>query len=710
MCGDRPIKYNQPVKKSLAFFLTLALGLSGGGVFLLSPEEEPVVAAETTSYVDLATGVTSLSANSFYMIGAYSLENTTPYVYLLSNHGGTLSADKIPCQASDAASHPYGISESDFRSCIVGDVTYSGLYAPFMAYDQGNSTFSFSFTTSFGNFGVDTTNQKLIVSTDANNALTPTLSEVSSHTEISITGLQAVIGNESGSYSYAASGSFGSGIVTSFLLYSLPIASGSVYEKESAVGFGAGLKAGHFDSTNAKTTYQSLHPNQRALYATSSSESNLACAAVSKIISDSWNVSTTGFYDLVGSLDFHAADPSGISVDYVNDILTGLNGEESYLVSYGSTSVHLYPNSNGTCDLLGNSDNSNYDFAGSTLAIKTYGTTTTESLNAFSLAIAERVAAPASANVSLANPSITPTGTVQGLYNDEILLTAETNVLYCCVDSTTVVLSSTCYTETWTSTPDFTNLTAETAYSVYKRISSTTAPDSLPYANADGLAIGTSFTTLSALEGLRRHALVAVYSYYQETLKSSSNNNDNQMLAGMLGTLDTKINAATTTDAIGQYLTEYSISAFSYAQKQDELIADFRTTVALVASDSDLTNAASTTTIEDIQHLSYFNNDDITSCDSEIALVKWTITGYRYRENLERSLVAYFNTTILPQLASLSSTSADAVWSTLSSDLTTLAAVTGTDLATMKSAADTAFATAKSDLDSRVASLLGGKS
>lgn len=182
------------------------------------------------------------------------------------------------------------------------------------------------------------------------------------------------------------------------------------------------------------------------------------------------------------------------------------------------------------------------------------------------------------------------------------------------------------------------------------------------------------------------------------------------MLAGMLGTLDTKINAATTTDAIGQYLTEYSISAFSYAQKQDELIADFRTTVALVASDSDLTNAASTTTIEDIQHLSYFNNDDITSCDSEIALVKWTITGYRYRENLERSLVAYFNTTILPQLASLSSTSADAVWSTLSSDLTTLAGVTGTDLATMKSAADTAFATAKSDLDSRVASLLGGKS
>jgi hypothetical protein len=684
------------VKKSVAFFLTLPLALTGAGVFLSAPGVL-LSAADSVSYLDIGSGITSLTASSFYMLGVYQEESGVPYVYLLGNRNGNITAEKTPCLSSSDATHPYGIAESDFRKGVSANgSTSSGLYAPFMAYDLGSGTYSFSFGTNFGNLHIDTTNSALSAGTDSSYAVTPTLSEDGSHSVLSLSNLEASIATSTNevSFTYGSDTSTSSTTyVTNLLLYPLPETQGSVFEKEMAVGFGKGIVSGHFDTTNAKSTYQAMSYVQRSLYAStsSSSQSDLACAAVTKLIGDSWNGTTNSYISLSGSdsLDFHALDASGLSVDYTNDTLIGMNPEESYSVSYSGISVHLYPGSAGTSSLVGTSDNNAYDFCGADLSIKIYGTTTTESLNALTLSVLARTAAPTSVTTTLASIPTSPTENVDGLYSDEIIIAPESNMLYCIASVDTPITTSNYLEQTWTATPDFTGLNPEARYLVYKRISSTTAPDSYPLTNADGLAQGQDYTTLSALEGMRRHTLVALYSFYQTSYDNSVAGSDHANLLAMLNALDTKVNATTTTDDLGIYLTDYSQAAFNYAQTQDSQIVDLKKAVALLSSDSDASRALLASTIQAISALSYFASDDVTTGVSKASDCEWKIEGYRYRESKAKDLVTLMNS--LLQTSGITAAQKTSLWSTYDSVFEALIAADGTDLATLKSNADTLY-------------------
>jgi hypothetical protein len=68
----------------------------------------PIETKAATSYIDVGSGLDSLTIGSFYMFGAYAEESGTPYVYLLSNpaKGGYV---RVPCLSKTDASHPCGI-------------------------------------------------------------------------------------------------------------------------------------------------------------------------------------------------------------------------------------------------------------------------------------------------------------------------------------------------------------------------------------------------------------------------------------------------------------------------------------------------------------------------------------------------------------------------------------------------------------------------
>ena len=684
------------MKKSIAFFLTLPLALTGAGLFLAN-SGVLLSAADPVSYLDIGSGIATLTASSFYMLGVYHEEAGVPYVYLMGSRSGTVTAEKTPCLSSSDATHPYGIAESDFRKGALVNGSYaSALYAPFMAYDRGSGTYSFSFGTSFGNLHVDTTNSVLALGTDSDYALTPTLSEDGSHTVLSISNLKASIVTETNvvSFVYNSDSSISTGtLVDKLLLYPLPATQGSVFEKEMAVGFGKGIVSGHFDTTNAKSTYQAMSYVQRSLYAStsSSSQTDLACAAVTKLIGDSRNGTTNSYISLSGSnsLDFHALDASGLSVDYTNDTLIGMNPEESYSVSYSGIAVHLYPDSTGTSSLVGTSDNTANDFSDNDLSIKIYGTTTTESLNALSLSVLAHAAAPTSVTTTLASIPTSPTASVEGLYSDEIVLAPESNTLYCCVSVDTLITTSNYLEQTWTATPDFLDLNAGARYVVYKRNVSSTAPDSLPLANADGLAQGQEYTTLSALEGMRRHTLVALYSFYQTCYDNSVAGSDHANLLSMLNALDAKANAATTIDELGVFLTDYSQAAFNYAQTQDSQIVDLKKAVGLLSSDSDASRSLLASTIQAISALSYFANDDVTTGVSKASDCESKIEGYRYRESKAKDLVTLMNG--LLQTSGITADQKASLWSTYDSVFEALIAADGSDLAALKTNADTLY-------------------
>jgi hypothetical protein len=203
------------------------------------------------------------------------------------------------------------------------------------------------------------------------------------------------------------------------------------------------------------------------------------------------------------------------------------------------------------------------------------------------------------------------------------------------------------------------------------------------------LAQGQDYTTLSALEGMRRHTLVALYSFYQTSYDNSVAGSDHANLLAMLNALDTKVNATTTTDDLGIYLTDYSQAAFNYAQTQDSQIVDLKKAVALLSSDSDASRALLASTIQAISALSYFASDDVTTGVSKASDCEWKIEGYRYRENKAKDLVTLINS--LLQTSGITAAQKTSLWDTYDSVFEALIAADGTDLATLKSNADTLY-------------------
>ena len=81
---------------------------------------------------------------------------------------------------------------------------------------------------------------------------------------------------------------------------------------------------------------------------------------------------------------------------------------------------------------------------------------------------------------------------------------------------------------------------------------------------------------------------------------------------------------------------------------------------------------------------------------------EWKITAYRYRESAGKSLVDFFNDSILAKTSLLSESQVESLWTSFATLFHTVMTTLSSDLATSKTAVDSAFDTAKTSLTSQL--------
>jgi hypothetical protein len=678
----------------------------------------PIETKAATSYIDVGSGLDSLTIGSFYMFGAYAEESGTPYIYLLSNpaKGGYV---RVPCLSKTDASHPCGITEADFTASCLSSILYA------INYDTG---YSFAFTDYLSALYADSSNSyalSMSTASSANTMTSVTFDSMASPETCTLSNWEYQITSPSATFKGFAS-TADSGFSTSLLVYPLAYTS---FESLTAVGFSKGLAAtgNTYTATTAQAAYQGLSYAQRQLFSYYingvKTESTATQAAENILIA---GVSAYKTLLSSSSKPFQSKTPS-LSIDYSADTITGFDDNETYYMSYGTdpvTAMRVYT-TGGSLSFEGTMDNVTYDCAGQTLAIHIYNDTSVGggdmSSDDISLVVDARSSTPATA-LTAASLAISDTASdnIDGIFDTEIRYTAETGVQYLCLPSTASFQISEFSNYVWVDSPDFTTvglkygtadpdaLTAETSYTIYKRTHSTTTSDSLPeYDTTNSAYVGATVTTITALEATRKRALIANYAAYKSELAALDSGASSTNLVKMLASTITAIKAATSVDTLGGYLSgDTSTPAFEFAKTQDNTIASLTTAVALQASDSAATEKLLADELAAINALDYSSGatqDQITAIQSECV---WKAAAYRYRETQSKALVDYFNSDILSKATTLSSANTDALWTTFNTAFQGLITTLGTDLATSQTACDTALASAKTTLTNKLQELM----
>ena len=695
------------MKKKVLLFLLASPALVAASFFASSPFSKAQEAAAATSYIDVASSLTSLSSGSFYLFGAYNEENGVPYVYLMSyRYTGTFV--RVPCLSKTDASHPCGISESDFTSSCL----YSIIRA--QAFSTTVSDLTFGFIANVGALYADKTSHEFTGTTTTDGNVTPTLTfdTTASPNTLSLEGWEYQIANEIATFKGYTTTSPDSGYSTALLVY--PVST-SLFQSTLAVGFASGLASSAFTAETAQATYQGMSREQRLLfyyYRNTYRTSAISTQAIEKILIDG----VSSYSTLMKTLYPNESDITVIiykskapvaTLDYTTDCFTGLDDNEAYkmVVDTSTTVTDVYPQG-GKIHFAGMENQTIYDCSGKTISLLVYGGSGNSYVDSdsLSLTVEAHLAAP---SVTLTNVSlpISPDSqdNVNGYYSDRLTFAPEDNVEFLILSSSETFSFSELNSYTWVSNPDFTGLSPETSYTIYKRYHSTTANDSLPkYDETTSGYLGTSVTTLSEVEGLKKTILLAAYTSYQsEVAKLSGASADN--LLAMLTTLRNKVEAATSVSDLSAYQDgTYASSALAYAQQKDSAIASLSTTAALATGDSDESRALIAASIAAINALDYFQKDDIAKANALAQEAEWKITAYRYRESAGKSLVDFFNDSIIPKTSLLSESQVESLWTSFATLFHTVMTTLSSDLATSKTAVDSAFDTAKTSLTSQL--------
>jgi len=684
------------VKKKVLLSLLASPALVAAPFFASSPFSKAQETTAATSYIDVASSLSSLSSGSFYLFGAYNEENGVPYVYLMSyRYTGTFV--RVPCLSKTDVSHPCGISESDFTSSCL----YSIIRAQTLSTTVSDLTFGF--IANVGALYADKTSHEFTGTTTTDGNVTPTLTfdTTASPNTLSLGGWEYQIANGSATFK-----GYGSTVDNSYstALYVYPVTSNLL--SATAVGFAQAVSNGQYTAETAESAFQSLDYTQRNLFAyymNTYRTSSVATQAVEKILINGVSVYQTLMGTTTGI--FHSKTPT-LAVDYAQDAITGLVESETYTLSINGVNTCRVTYVDGALPFAGIMDNTLYDCAGQTVALNVYwpsgdggGDTSSSSAE---VSITARLSAP-STSVSLARVAVTPSETTTELYDDSITLIPESGIQYA-ISSSSTLSGSDVYSLTWSDTPSFTGLSPETSYTLYKRVHSLTECDSLPkYDETSGTYLGQSFTTLSEIEGAKKKALIANEKAYEQELAKLGTSANGANLLAMLLTYKSKIEgAASLTDLTTLAADTYRQDAFAFALVQDQTIVSLASSVSLVSSDSSASSALYQETLEAIQALDFFKGDNIAKADALAKEAEWKIAAFRYRESAGKSLVDFFNDSILAKTGLLSESQVESLWTSFTTLFHNVMSTLSSDLATTKTAVDSAFDTAKTSLTSQL--------
>jgi hypothetical protein len=700
------------MKKKRLLFLIAPLVLSGtasGSSFALFGE----IKKASTSYVDVIKDATGLTSASFYLFGAYSEESGTPYVYLMS-YPGYGSSVKVPCLSKNDTSHPCGINQDDFFSSCLDSIIYVSVY--------GSTYQAAAFTKNIAAFYIDSSaSYAFAPSTTQNQEIVATIDSTSTPSVMTLNGYEYQIANNSATWKgYATPGAADSGYSTDFLAYPVDY---SLFRDATAVGFAKGLASSAYTAETAVSAYQSLPYFDRQLflyYRNTYQTTASATQAVEKILIDG----VTSYVSLEGGVSnentmFKSKTPSA-TVDYATDTINGLTDSEQYRLTYGSSSITSVYSSNGTLPLAGSANGAEYDLGGQDIEIEVFGGAGYNYMDSdpFALTILPHASAPTPGVNSLSLPiSDSASENVNGIYAEELSFAPESGMQYLCLSADTTFSLYEAGSYQWLDTPDFTTLgnstetalTPETSYLIFKRVHSTTAPDSLPqYDEASGSYVGTSVTTLTKFDSMKKRILVSNYQIYQDKRQSLNDGAEATNLANMLLALRKKVDNATSIDDLATFFSDvYSSEALSFAEQQDAAIASIKASVALTASDSNATETLLNNALAQISALDYFTGatpEQITSLQTEVL---WKSEAFRYREGKGKNLVDFFNSSILSSARNLPVEKVNELWSLVNSSFMSLITSLGSDLSSSKAAADAAYSSATSALSAKLQELLG---
>ena len=681
------------MKKKVFLFLLASLPLAGVSFLSAKDDRQAQEVGAEISYLDVAKGITSLSGGTYYMFGAYSEENGSPYMYLMS-FPGYGSFARVPCLSQTDVSHPCGISQTDFSASCLDAVQLAAVYS--------GSTLCFSFINHVSGLYADPTSSYAFTGT-TNENVTPTITIDSSTSPLTCTlgGWEYQIANESATFK-----GYASSVDASFstALYVYPIASDLL--SATAVGFAQKISNGQYTAETAQSAFQALNYTQRNLFAyymNTYRTSSVATQAVEKILING----VSAYQTLMGSSTgiFQSKTPT-LAVDYAQDAITGLVESETYMLSVDGVDTLRVSYADDILPFAGIMDNTMYDCTGKTVSLKVYWPSSEgggdTSSAAAEVSITARLSAP-STSVSLANVAVTPSETTTQLYDDSIALIPESGIQYA-ISSSSTISGSDVYSLSWSDTPSFTGLTAETSYTVYKRTHSLSASDSLPtYDEASGAYSGQSFTTLSEVEGAKKKALIANEKTYEQEVAKLSSSTSGANLLSMLLAYKSKIEAAASlTDLTTLGTDTYRQEAFAFALVQDQTIAGLKSSVSLSSSDSSASASLYQQTLEAIAALDFFKGDDIAKANTLSQDAEWKIAAYRYRESAGKSLVDFFNDSILAKTRTLSASQVESLWTSFTALFHTIMTTISGDLATSKTAVDSAFYSAKTNLTSQL--------
>lgn len=691
------------MKKKVFLFFLAALPLVGVPAFSSALEQAPLGVEAAASYLDVASGLTSLTYESFYLFGAYAEENGSPFMYLMA-FPGYGSFVRVPCLAKTDASHPCGLLESDFSANCLSAVMLAHRYA------ASSTDISFSFIYTISELYADPTTHAFVGSIGSGTNVSPnvTFDQTASPESCTLSGWEYQIANQAATFQGFTT-SVDSGYSTT--LYAYPVAE-SLIRATTAVGFASGLNGGVFSKDEAVSTYQGLARSQRELFAyyrNGYKTDPVATQAVETILQNG----VTSYKKLWGLSDdsgtgiYASATPTP-KVDYASDSITGLLDGETYEIDYGNSGAQLFGSpTEGAIAFAGSLNNTLYDLAGETaISINVYNNSSLGGGDIASakvaLNITARLAAPSSRAVVLASLPVSPSENTTGLYDDQISATPEEGVQYAIAPTeTSMDLNELAYLS-WKDTPTFSNLTPETSYTVYKRTHSLTASDSLPiYDSANGVYLGQAFTTLSELEGAKKKALIANDQAYEQTLAQLAEPSEHAALLSLLMEYKSKIEAVTSLTDLSSLNTEsYRKQAFAFALFQDQTVQSLKENVSLLASDSSASQNAYQSAVLSIQALNFFAGDDSLSAQNLADECLAKVASFRYRESQGKALVSFFNDSIVPGFPKLSAENQEKLWNAFDGAFQQIMTSLGSDLTTTKGMVDALYTSACSSLTS----------
>lgn len=501
---------------------------------------------------------------------------------------------------------------------------------------------------------------------------------------------------------------------------------------ESNTAYGLASKLANNTITtkaDALTAYQALPSSQRYILShTITMEGTTLNATMASAVGTGKTSYETLCNDstLTTQTYYQAATPA-ISVDYKLDRFIGFDPSDNYTITVGGATygplITMYYDGSWGMKL----DNS--ATVGTDYPYNAYGQTVSWSISS---AYGTEYASPSqsltvlaknpadltsiAATVVLKKLAIGPSTTIDGVFNNEIVLADNPTLEYMLIDKGTATanafLSDVDKIASWNQTGDLTSLTVydegvnsnimlgNENYIVYFRLKATDQ-----YAASDYFATPFAVTTLSYDDGQYAHAKVKSYEIYQQEIAK----------AQAASITSTKHIQSVFDHVLANQSSSYGSDNYSALTKYYEAAYQLDSVVSSLAASHQSSDSAETDSAYENAYANLDNVDiisfvdyagDTTSWDSTLNTFKGLADFNRYKEGKEKDLIAYFNGTILPYMSSFTTTNREKLWTELQTQLSNIRNIPGEMLTDdVVGTIDTALTTAEESLNSMLTTL-----